>query len=133
METCDQAVMDFLAATDIGKFLPKWITGDWRGGLLSLPFFFFPLSGELLGTVSLLFFLFVSGDEGYLCHLDRLARRRRAIWFCHTLVKVNTVWIKQTKTKPTHSTMYTRLTYQAAVIKYFVTRRRLSWVPKDNH
>jgi hypothetical protein len=23
METCDQAVMDFLAATDIGKFLPK--------------------------------------------------------------------------------------------------------------
>jgi hypothetical protein len=23
MEKCDQAVMDFLAATEIGKFLPK--------------------------------------------------------------------------------------------------------------
>jgi len=24
MEKCDKAVMDFLAATDVGKFPPKW-------------------------------------------------------------------------------------------------------------
>jgi len=32
----------------------------------------------------------ITGERD-LCHLDRLARRRRGIWLCHTLVRVNTV------------------------------------------
>jgi hypothetical protein len=32
MEKCDQAVMDFLAATDVGKFPPK-TSGGARAGL----------------------------------------------------------------------------------------------------
>jgi hypothetical protein len=35
MEKCDKAVMDFLAATDVGKFPPK-IGGGVRAGGLSL-------------------------------------------------------------------------------------------------
>jgi len=30
IEECDQAVVDFLAVTEVGKFLPKWMA-VWRG------------------------------------------------------------------------------------------------------
>jgi hypothetical protein len=32
IEKCDQAVMDFLAATDVGKFLPNTSGGASAGG-----------------------------------------------------------------------------------------------------
>ena len=66
METCDQAVMDFLAATDIGKFpaqvcQPLGIDETVFVFFFFLPssfLFFFPLYGELLGAASLLFISF---------------------------------------------------------------------------
>jgi len=40
MEKCDKAVMDFLAATDVGKFPPKMGGGVRAGGLSLIPSLF---------------------------------------------------------------------------------------------
>jgi len=74
IEECDQAVMDFLAATEVGKFPPKWSSGRERAqglGLRSgigsnglyLPFFPF-LSFVLSFFLSFSYLSFVSGDGG---------------------------------------------------------------------
>ena len=82
IEECDQAVMDFLSATDVGKFPPKWTT-VWRrrrGGLrcgeaamrgysrffCAFPFLFFPMSLLVFGLVfafvlSLIFYIYQRG------------------------------------------------------------------------
>jgi hypothetical protein len=59
MEKCDKAVMDFLAATDVGKFPPK-TGGGVRAGGLSL------ISSLFLCIVSTAFrcFLLSEGDDG---------------------------------------------------------------------
>jgi len=51
MEICDMAVMDFLAATDVGKFPPGWGMEDGAASLLHYIKLHF-------------YFSFVSGDEG---------------------------------------------------------------------
>jgi len=69
VEECDQAVMDFLAATEVGEFPPRWRSGmeqaqrltQGRGRIPSLLFFSF-LFGR--GLVYHLVFSSVSGDEG---------------------------------------------------------------------
>ena len=69
MEECDQAVMDFLAATEVGKFPPRSMSGmeqeqrltQGRWCIPSCLFFSF-LFG--LGLVHHLVFSFVSVDEG---------------------------------------------------------------------
>jgi len=55
MEICDKAVMDFLAATDVRKFPPGW---GRESGAASL------LDYTALHCFALLYFSFVSGDEG---------------------------------------------------------------------
>jgi hypothetical protein len=59
MEKCDKAVMDFLAATEVGKFPPK-TGGGVRAGGLSL------ISSLFLCIVSTAFrcFLLSEGDDG---------------------------------------------------------------------
>jgi len=61
IEKCDQAVMDFLAATDVGKFPPKTGGGVRAGGLSLISSLFLCII-----YLSLLdaFFLLSEGDDG---------------------------------------------------------------------
>ena len=80
MEVCNQAVMDFLAATEVGNFPPKWMT-EWRRrrgwlrrggrrwwGFISVPFCSFSFSLPVFSSILLLCylstFIYISGDEG---------------------------------------------------------------------
>jgi hypothetical protein len=73
MEICNQAVMDFLAATDVGKFPPR--QAEERGqeergqeeresGCLERGWSLFSLISLLFCSIFLLCFSFVKGDDG---------------------------------------------------------------------
>jgi hypothetical protein len=63
MEICDKVLMDFLAATDVGKFLPQW--GMLHGGQWGLLSAFLSVCHEILiEVVNPLYFSFISGDQG---------------------------------------------------------------------
>jgi len=84
IEDCDQAVMDFLAAIEVGKFPPKWSSGMERAQGLGL-------GGGAGGNGVILFFLSFPFCLSLIFHLSagtkgsgggappssRLARRRR--------------------------------------------------------
>jgi len=91
MEKCDNVVMDFLAATDVGKFPPRIDRRGRAGGLRGLTSF--PLYSIL--TVVLLDAFFcqkgTTGSRSGAPPSSRPARRRGGLRGCHTLSRVNTV------------------------------------------
>jgi len=62
MEKCDKTVMDFLAATDVGKFPPKMDGGVRAGGL------------SLISSLSFVFYFDRFSDA---CFLSFIRRGRR--------------------------------------------------------
>jgi len=89
MEKCDKAVMDFLAATDVGKFPPK-TGGGVRAGGLSLISSLFPL------------YAIDRFSDAFFCQKGTTSTRSGAppssrpaqsggVKGCHTLSRVDTV------------------------------------------
>ena len=106
IEECNQAKMDFLAATEVGKFTPKWMAawsgrrGWLRGGgeaaVDKYMFSFLFLSIHFCSAPSLNIQMSagMKGSGGGAPPSSRLARRRRGLSrSCHTLFRVNTVWL----------------------------------------
>lgn len=117
IKECDQAVMNFLVATEVGKFLHKWMTvwyyvgvkanSGMRGGgsgiyirsvllLLSCAFLFFFSILFYLSILNFHFHLSVGmqgcgGAEG--CHWASSPRAGGGIRSCHARIRVHTVWI----------------------------------------
>jgi ribonuclease HI len=89
MEKCDKAVMDFLAATDVGKLLPKTGGGVRAGGFSLISSLFLCIL-----SITLVAFFCKQGTTGSRSRAppsSRPARRRRGFRGCHTLSRVNTV------------------------------------------
>jgi len=100
MEKCDQEVMDFLAATDVGKFPPITSGGASAGvqpaeekGPADSPLFH-PFSFVLYICHFWMLSFVKKGTKGSRSGAplsSRPARRRRGLRGCHTLSRVNTV------------------------------------------
>jgi len=90
MEKCDKAVMDFLAATDVGKFPPKMGGGVRAGGLSMISSLFLCI---LFDRFSDAFFCQkgTTGSRSGAPPSSGPARGRRGLRGCHTLSRVNTV------------------------------------------
>jgi hypothetical protein len=75
MEKCDQAVMDFLAATNIGKFQPKRVKEEVQQSFFL--FFSFVFINYLLTFIYFLLSKWTTGSRSGAWPSSRLARRQR--------------------------------------------------------
>jgi len=119
MEKWNKPVLDFLGATDVRKFPIKTGSGVGAGGLSLMS----SLSLSIDQPLADMFFCQKGtlGSRSGALPCSWPAQRRRGLRGCHTLSRVNTVWLKQSK-KPNAFRKNTNTVFLVKFIKPILYR-----------